>query len=312
MTHDDPIRIFCGADRSQWLALRVFEHSVRRHTARAVEVALIDNALAPLPDDPRHAPYTEFSFARFAIPKLCGYRGHAVYMDSDMLVFADIGELWDTPMEGAKIAIEVGARAATEPGKHAAVMLLDCAALRWDVDEIVAGLGTRYGYKPLMQIDPLLAPGEMRELIPSGWNDLDAYRPGTTRNLHYSRIKTQPWVHAGHPDGHLWVAELQRLLETGGVTAEQLRVEVREGYARPSLLIELGIEPAPEGLQTSDAAAMNAFDAAQGFVPHRKLVQRAGERRRAIARRQRDEASARTPWLGWWHRARYRWRFGRD
>jgi hypothetical protein len=312
MTYPDPIRIFCGADRSQWLALRVFEFSVRRHSARDVEVNLIDNAIAPEPADPRHAPYTEFSFARFAIPALCGYQGHAVYMDSDMLVFADIGELWDTPMQGAKIAIEVGSRDQSEVGKHAAVMLLDCAALRWNVEAIVAGLGTKYDYKPLMQIDPLLAPGEMRELLPSGWNDLDAYRPGTTRNLHYSRIKTQPWVHAGHPDGALWVNELRRMLEGDAIEAEKIREEVAQGYARPSLLFELGIEPVPTGVDVHDAASLRAHDAAAGFVPHRKLVARAGERRRAVARLERDEAIARAPWLGWYHRLRYRLRHGAD
>jgi hypothetical protein len=312
MTRPDPIRIFCGADRSQQLALRVFEFSVRRHTSRAVEVALIDNAIAPEPADPRHAPYTEFSFARFAIPALCGYAGHAVYMDSDMLVFADIGELWDTPMQGAKIAIEVGSRDQAEAGKHAAVMLLDCAALRWDVADIVAGLGTRYDYKSLMAIDPLLAPGEMRELLPSGWNDLDAYRPGVTRNLHYSRIRTQPWVHAGHPDGGLWVNELRRMLEADAIEAEAVREEVAQGYARPTLLVELGIERTPAGLDVHDAAALRAHDAAQGFVAHRKLVARSDERRRAIARLDRDAASARQPWLRWWHHARFRWRHGAD
>ena len=312
MSHPDPIRIFCGADRSQWLAFEVFAYSVRRHTARAVEVALIDNALAPLPDDPRYAPYTEFSFARFAIPALCGYRGHAIYMDSDMLVFADIGELWDTPMDGAKIAIEIGARAATEVGKHAAVMLLDCEALQWDVKEIVAGLGTKYAYKPLMQIDPLLAPGEMRELVVSGWNDLDAYRPGVTRNLHFSRIKTQPWVHAGHPDGALWVDELKRMLAAGAIDPAKVRGEVDAGYARPTLLMELGLEPVPAGVDVADAAALSALDHARGFVPHKRLVARAEARRRAIARLERNDAIARTPWLRWWYTAKHRWRFGPD
>jgi hypothetical protein len=308
----DPIRIFCGADRSQWLAWRVFEHSVRRHTARAVEVKLIDNALAPLPADPRHAPYTEFSFARFAIPALCGHAGKAVYMDSDMLVFADIGELWDTPLDGAKVGIEVGSRAQSEVGKHAAVMLLDCAALDWDVDRIVAGLGTQYDYKSLMAIDALLAPGEMKEVLPSGWNDLDAFRPGITRNLHYSRIRTQPWVYAGHRDGAPWIEEVRRMLSAGALTADEVHEEVRQGYARPSLLLELGLAPVPAGLDVGDAAALGTYDTAQGFVPHRKLVARADERRRAIARLQRDDASQRQPWLRWWHRARYRWRHGRD
>src|SRR5262245_38981338 len=135
--NDEPIRIYCGADRSQRLALRVLEHSIRRHTARRVELTPIDNADAPAPGDPRHAPYTEFAFARFAIRALAGRRGKAVYMDSDMLVFRDIAELWDTPFDGATVLIETGSRGQHDRGKHAAVMLLDCARLDWDVAAIV-------------------------------------------------------------------------------------------------------------------------------------------------------------------------------
>ena len=123
MHEPDPIRVFCGGDRSQQLPFEVFAHSVSRHTRRRVEVRTIDNALAPIPEDPRFQPYTEVSFARFVIPALCQYRGRAIYMDSDMLVLADIGELWDTDMEGAAIAIERGSRAQADRGKHAAVML---------------------------------------------------------------------------------------------------------------------------------------------------------------------------------------------
>ncbi|MCK9368351.1 MAG: hypothetical protein M0P72_14550 [Metallibacterium scheffleri] len=150
MSETDPIRIFCGGDRSQQLPFKVLVHSIRRHTRRVVDIRAIDNQVTAVPDDPRHAPYTEFSFARFAIPALCQYAGRAVYMDSDMLVFADIGELWDTPLAGAKIAIEIGSREQSDRGKHAAVMLLDCAALDWRLDDIVAGLGRRYDYKSLM------------------------------------------------------------------------------------------------------------------------------------------------------------------
>ena len=222
MDQKETIRIFCGGDRSQQLPFKVFAYSVARHTQRAVEVRTIDNALAPIPDDPRHKPYTEFSFARFAIPALCGHQGRAVYMDSDMLVCADMAELWDTDMEGAAIAIERGSRS-HDQGKHAAVMLLDCAKLDWRVDEIVAGLGTRYAYKALMQLDPLLQPGMMRELIPAGWNELDHFEPGRTRNIHYTKIVTQPWVHAAHPHGGPWVAEVARMLREGALDADERR-----------------------------------------------------------------------------------------
>jgi hypothetical protein len=293
----DPIRIFCGGDRSQQLPFKVFAYSVQRHTARAVEVRTIDNALSPIPDDPRYQPYTEFSFARFVIPALCGHAGRAVYMDSDMLVSADIGELWDTDMQGAAIAIEIGSRAQADRGKHAAVMLMDCSKLPWKVEEIVAGLGTRYAYKALMQIDPLLQPGMMRELIPAGWNELDHFEPGRTRNIHYTKIVTQPWVHAGHPHGQPWVEEVARMLREGALSADEVREEVKLGYVRPSLLAELGI----------DGGANDA-----GFVPHRKLQARFAERKRSIARAEADARSAKRPWLGWYYRLRYRWRHGTD
>jgi hypothetical protein len=307
---DSPIRIFCGGDRSQQLPFKVFAYSVQRHSARRVEVRTIDNALAPIPDDPRFKPYTEFSFARFVIPSLCGYQGRAVYMDSDMLVFADIGELWDTDMEGAAIAIERGSRAQADRGKHAAVMLLDCAKLDWKVEDIVAGLGTRYAYKALMQIDPLLQPGMMRELIPAGWNELDHFEPGRTRNIHYTKIVTQPWVYAAHPHGKPWVEEVARMLGEGVLTPEELREEVELGYLRPSILFELGLEgegPRPASLASS---VLVAYDNAAGFVPHRKLQARFAARKRAIALSECEARSARRPWLGWWYRARFRWRHG--
>ncbi|MBS7457942.1 hypothetical protein [Coralloluteibacterium stylophorae] len=305
----DPIRIFCGADRSQQLPFRVLSHSIRRHTARAVEIAIIDNALAPAVDDPRYAPYTEFSFGRFAIPAMCGHAGHAVYMDSDMLVFRDIGELWDTPLDGARIAIEIGSRDQADWGKHAAVMLMDCARLPWRVDEIVAGLGTRYDYNALMAIDPLLAEGDMRELIPSGWNDLDHYDPARTRNLHYTEIRTQPWVEPGHPHGGLWADEIRLMLETGALARADLEEEVRLGYLRPSFLVELGLATDGSG---GDAASLRRYDQARGFVPHRRLLERFRARRRAIRRLEADRAWERNKLLGAFRKLAFQLKYGRD
>lgn len=288
-----PIRIFCGADRSQHLPFLALAWSIRQHASLPVDIRTIDNGQAPDPADPRHAPYTEFSFARFAIPALCGHEGRAVYMDSDMLVFADIAELWNTPLDGARIAIEIGSRNQADRGKHAAVMLLDCARLDWHVDDIVRGLGRDYDYNALMAIDPLLEPGDMRELIPAGWNDLDSFTPGRTRNLHYTEIRTQPWVFAGHPHGGLWVDTLRRMIAGGDLSPEQVREEVALGYARPSLLVELGLEDGPAG----DPAALAGYDRDRGFIAHRRLLERFAQRKRAIRRVRCEEACARRPWL---------------
>lgn len=301
---DDPIRIFCGAARDARLPFEVLAHSIRRHTARPVEIRAIDNGAAPTPADPRHAPYTEFSFARFAIPALCGRRGRAVYMDSDMLVFRDFAELWDQPFDGAKVLIEIGSRGQRDRGKHAAVMLLDCASLDWDVAAIVGGLGVRYDYNALMAVDALLAPGEMAERIPAGWNDLDHYDPARTRNLHYTEIRTQPWVAAGHPHGRLWIDALRRAMADGAVDEALVRGEIAAGYARPSLALELGIE-STAGVAPVDARALAAFDRAQGHVAQRHLLERFAARKRAIRERERDEAIARRPWLAPFYRLRH-------
>lgn len=305
----DPIRIFCGADRSQKLPFEVLADSIRRHTARSVEVRAIDNGDAPSASDPRCMPYTEFSFARFAIPALCEYQGRAVYLDSDMLVFADIAELWDTPMDGASVAIEVGSRSNPEQmaharNRHGAVLLLDCARLDWDVAAIVGRLGQDYDYNELMSLDPLLAPGDMRELIPVGWNDLDRFDAQRTRNLHYTEIRTQPWVSAEHSHGDLWVGALRDMLANGRIDAATVHEEVELGHARPSLLIELGLADASD--EPVDAALLSAHDRTQGYVAHRRLLARFAQRKQAIAKYR----AAHGPWPRRWLDAlRYRLRY---
>ncbi len=302
-----PLRIFCGADRSQRLPFAVLAASIREHATEPVDIRTIDNTLAPAVSDPRFAPYTEFSFARFAIPALSDFQGRALYMDSDMLVFADIADVFRIPFDNAHVLIERGAD--LSKGKQAAVMMLDCERLRWDVADIIAGLGPRYGYNALMALAPLVDSGDIRDALPNGWNDLDVHRPGITRNLHFTEIRTQPWVYPGHPHGALWVDALRRRLDDGTVTEADLRTEIAEGFLRPSILRELGLSKVPEA---ADASSLLAFDRAQGFVPNGRLLARFAERKRADAARRRDEAIARRPWLAPWLRLRHRLRHGAD
>ncbi|MEO8011305.1 MAG: glycosyltransferase [Dokdonella sp.] len=306
--NDSTARIFCGADRSQQLPFEVLSWSIRRHASLPVEIRMFDNGSAPTPADPRHSAYTEFSFARFAIPALCGFEGKAVYIDSDMLVFGDIAELWRTPMQGARIAIEIGSRNQADHGKHAAVMLLDCARLDWHVDRIVGGLGMHYDYNALMAIDPLLEPGDMQERIASGWNDLDHFDPARTRNLHFTEIRTQPWVHAGHPHGSLWVDAVRAMLGDRSVSEAMIREEVALGHVRPSLLVELGLE----SVGGHDAAALQQYDHERDFVAHRRLLARFAARKHAIRRVRCDEASVRQPWFAPLYRLALRLRERRE
>lgn len=281
-----PVRIYVGAHETERLAYKVLEYSIRRHTALPVEMRTIDNSLVPRPKDDRFLPYTNFSYGRFAIPKLAGYAGRAIYMDSDMIVFRDIAEIWNMPFDGAKILVEKITDSTRGKGRLTAVMVMDCEALRWDPAEIMDGLGSKYDYSELMSVRPLLKEGDIQDRLPVGWNSLDEYT-GETRLLHYTKIKTQPWVYPGHPLGHLWVDELRQMLRQGVVTEAEVRDEVKSGHVRPSLLTELrlddrsaGAEPSPDQLLKIDRKA--------GFVIHKKLYDDMARKRRARLEHERQ------------------------
>jgi hypothetical protein len=269
--NQDTVRIFVGSAESELLAFRVLEHSIKRHTGLDVEMRTIDNSLAPPPPDARYLPFTNFSYGRFAIPKLAGYQGRAVYMDSDMIVFRDIEELWNTPFNGAKILVEK-TNPATDREKVTAVMLMDCSALQWDPAEIVAGLGTKYDYDELMSMAPLLAEGMMQDRLPVGWNALD-YFDDKTRLLHYTKVGTQPWVYTDHPLGHLWIAEVRMMLDSGALESDYIREQVERQFIRPSLLIELGLSEQHQGKQLSPAE-LAKYDKSRGFIIQQQLNER--------------------------------------
>src|SRR5207249_1624073 len=102
---ESPVRIYVAATDAQMLAVKVLEFSIKKHASVSVEVTpLHTTGLAiPVPKDARNLPRTPFSFQRFLIPALKGYRGRAIYLDSDMQVFRDIRELWTLPFDGADL-----------------------------------------------------------------------------------------------------------------------------------------------------------------------------------------------------------------
>lgn len=67
---------------------------------------------------------TPFSGFRWAIPARCEFAGRAIYMDSDVIVQADIAQLWRHPMGAGKVAIARGDKAAW----RFCVSLWDCDA----------------------------------------------------------------------------------------------------------------------------------------------------------------------------------------
>ena len=91
----EPLRVFIGYDPSESVAAQVLAHSVFKRASGPVSITFL--RLETLREvhkrDRNPLQSTEFSFTRFLVPYLCGYRGRAVFLDCDMLVLDDIYQM---------------------------------------------------------------------------------------------------------------------------------------------------------------------------------------------------------------------------
>src|SRR5210317_121346 len=90
------INVFIGYDSKEIVAYNVLSHSIIQNSTKPVAITPI--ALNNIKDDfvreRNNLSSTEFSFSRFIIPHLMNYQGWALFMDCDMIMEADIAELW--------------------------------------------------------------------------------------------------------------------------------------------------------------------------------------------------------------------------
>ena len=262
------IRIYLGTQIEQTLATAVLTYSIRRRTSHTVQIQPLYEAVAaanidiPIPEDPALRPRTPFTFQRFAIPALCQYQGKALYLDSDMLVFKDISELWEQPFR--KTANGKTADSKTADGKTAdakaaeptadllsvpeppesgrspqySVMLLNCAQLDWNVAQLVQSLTRgRWTYREFV-LD--MAPAAIKRAdLPAGWNDLERYNPERTALLHYTDMPSQPWLSTDNPLAALWCNELIKAVSAGEIARAQVCDSIERGWVRPSLLTQI-------------------------------------------------------------------------
>ena len=284
----ESMRVYVGLDESQIVAARVLEHSIRKHASRPVRVIPMLDVPTPEPRDRENRGRTGFSFSRFHIPKLAGYRGRAMYMDADMHVFGDLAELWEIPFGDRKVLVTRQDEPPEQwkdadwfkPGRQMSVMLLDCERLDWDVAEIVRGLDEkRYTYPELMFDLCVVDDAEIGDDVPPEWNHLEHHEPGTTKNLHYTVVPTQPWKADGNPYTELWEAEFQEARATGIVRDDEVLRLARARHIKRSLA---GLPPERflRRAQGVLAKAENRFP----VLKHPRLLRIRGRAARALLR----------------------------
>lgn len=261
----DSIRIFIASTPSEWLPQRVLEFSILETTNRSVDFHALHTFNRPyaLPKDRVNHPRTPFSFQRFLIPEICHYSGQAIYLDADMQVFKSIEALWSVPLNGCSLqtvnTLSAGRR------HQFSVMLMDCSALAWDIDEIVHKLDNRdLTYEQLMH-EMHVAPSIGFD-IPTNWNMLERFDEHTSL-LHYTDMNTQPWTSTANPLCKLWVNCLQRAIQAKFITIADVVREIHAGHVRPSLIHQLEKQhDDPLRLSSSELSADSKF-----IAPYKSL-----------------------------------------
>jgi len=101
------IHIFIGYDSKEKVAFNTLSYSILKRSTKPVAITPIylNNIKDDFVRERNNLSSTEFSFSRFIIPHLMNYRGWALFMDCDMLMKADIAELWR--LRDDKYAVQV-------------------------------------------------------------------------------------------------------------------------------------------------------------------------------------------------------------
>lgn len=231
----EPFRVYVGWDSREDIAYQVCRHSLLRHASIPLSVIplrqkeLRAQGLYSRSGDPLAS--TEFTYTRFLVPHLAGYRGWALYCDCDFLWLADVAELLaladerygalcvhhdHRPPERVKMD---GKTQTVYPRKNwSSLILYNCGhpATRRLMPEVVNRETGAFLHR-----FQWLADHEIGAL-PETWNWLEGWsaKPpsGHPNVIHYTRGGPwfDNWREVDYAD--LWLAEADRVEKVGGVS----------------------------------------------------------------------------------------------
>lgn len=231
------IQVFVGSGPKQLIPSLVLDYSIKKHTLNPSTVTPLYQlqTVHRKPKSPANYPRTPFSFQRFFIPSLA--KGRAFYMDSDMQVFADVGQLLESDFEGFEGLSAAGMDKFDQwANSNYAMLMLDCDKIKWNIESIIDMLDEgKLTYEDLMF---KFKHSNIKASLGSDgiWNSLDHYEEGKTALLHYTDMSTQPWKYPNHPFGSLWVSYLREAISCGFIDKQLYDEHVSKGYVRKGLL----------------------------------------------------------------------------
>jgi hypothetical protein len=225
----DPIRVFIGYDTREAVAFSVLSYSI--HARASVPVTIAPLMLSQLKGQLRRERHplqsTDFSFSRFLVPSLAGFKGWALFMDSDMLMLDDIAKLWalrderyavmvvkhsHVPQETRKFLNEP--QSPYEKKNWSSVMLMNCArCTALDEGYVNDASGLQLHRFEWLGNDDLIGA------LPHRWNYLVDYDPpapvSELSSLHYTIGGPYLPGYEKCSYADLWFAERERMLFAG-------------------------------------------------------------------------------------------------
>lgn len=189
------IRIFigCAPNHEDAESQSVVEWSIRKHASEPVDITwmkLIRDPASPFHGWDTSQWPTPFSGFRWAVPELAGFEGRAIYMDSDVMVLADIAELWHQAIGRGKAVVANG-------HTRLCVSLWDCAAAKpymLPIDELKRRPDNHSVMRRVMRNNSHI----VQAFAGGQWNCLDggdfpASHP-SIKAIHYSSMPHQPHI----------------------------------------------------------------------------------------------------------------------
>ena len=90
------IRWMIGYDKDEAITAYVLAHSLQTRSSMPISITFInrDNLKGIFTRERGELESTDFSISRFLVPYLCGFEGHAIFSDCDMVVRDDPAKLW--------------------------------------------------------------------------------------------------------------------------------------------------------------------------------------------------------------------------
>ncbi len=205
------LRIFIGWDSRFPEPADVLRYSLLKHSSIPLDIRYLK--LNELGLNRTHDPLasTEFTYSRFLVPHLCGFRGKAIFMDNDMLCFGDVKQLDDLDMSNHALRVVkhdyspsnavkmYGCPQTSYPRKNwSSLMIMNCAKLKLWSKEVVETQTGAYLHRFQDIADEAIGD------IPMTWNTLD-WMDEHTQLIHYTN--GGPWFeeYRDHPHAAVWV-----------------------------------------------------------------------------------------------------------